>query len=147
MRGASPPSGLLKISSLASATVRQLDGRYWTVSISGIECESDPLLPLTVSPNMPVLALRLTLTVSFEVAPGVVAVTGLVPKLALTPRGRPLTLRFTELEVLIAVMVAIVEPLEPRLTVNTVGEAARLAAACRAHGERGDRCAPIEIKE
>src|SRR5215469_15747859 len=135
MRRASPPSGLLKISSPAYATVRrQLDGRYWTVSISGIECESDPLLPLTVSPNMPVLALRLTLTVSFEVAPVVVAVTGLVAKLALTPRGRPLTLKFTELEVLIAVTVAIVEPLEPRLTVNTVCEAARLAAACRAHG-------------
>ena len=100
--------------------------RYCTVSVSGIECADDPLLPLMVRLNMPVLALRLALSVRFEVAPPlIVVVTGLVPKLALTPRDRPLTLKFTELEALIALTVTVVEPLEPRFTVNELGKAAR----------------------
>jgi hypothetical protein len=116
--------GLLPAKTAYHAVVS--DCRYCTVSVSGIECVDDPLLPLMVRLNMPVLALRLALIVSLEVAPPVVAVTGLVPKLALTPRDRPLTLKLTELEALIAVTVTVVEPFEPRFIVNEVGEAARL---------------------
>jgi hypothetical protein len=47
-------------------------------------------------------------------------------KLALTPRGKPLTLRFTELEPLIAVTVTTVVPFEPRLTVSDGGESEML---------------------
>ena len=51
----------------------------------------------------------------------VVAVTGLVPKMALTPLGRPLMLRLTELEPLRAATVTVVDPFEPRFTVSEVG--------------------------
>jgi len=76
-----------------------------------------------VGPNVPMLALRLAVIVSFDVA---LAVTGLGPKLALTPFGSPLTLRFTELEPFTAVTVTVVEPFDPRLTVSELGEAERL---------------------
>jgi hypothetical protein len=84
------------------------------------------LLPLIVRPNCPVLALRLALILRVEPAPFVVAVTGLGLKLALVPLGKPLTLRLTELEALIAVTVTFVDPLEPRFTVSELGDADRL---------------------
>ena len=69
---------------------------------------AEPLLPLIVTPQVPTLALCPALIVSREVAPFVVAVTGLVPKLALKPLHNPLTLRLTELEPFTAVAVTVV---------------------------------------
>jgi hypothetical protein len=67
-------------------------------------------------------ALRLALIVSVEVAPPLVAVTGLGLKVALVLCGKPLTLKVTELEIfVVAVTVTVVGAFEPRLTVSEVG--------------------------
>ena len=79
--------------------------------------------------NVPVAALRLALIVRIELAPPVVAVTGLVAKLSLAPFRRPLRLRLTELEPFTAVTVTVVELLEPRVTVSEVGDAERVKSA------------------
>ena len=99
------------------------------VSISGIACVVEPLLPLIVAPNVPAFAPREALIVSVESPPAVVAVTGFVLKLALVALGRPVTLRFTELELFTAVTVTVVGLLDPRVTVSELGDAERLKSA------------------
>jgi len=96
------------------------------VSISGIAWLADPLVPLIVTPAVPQLAPWPVLIVNVEVAPAVVAVTGFVLKLALVALGKPVTLRFTELELFIAVTVTVAELLEPRGTASGLGDTARL---------------------
>ena len=80
-----------------------------------------PLLPVTVSVWVPVLALRFTEIFRVEV-PG--AVTGLALKLALVLGGKPLTLRLTELDPPSMPSEAKELPVEPRLTV--IGDAAEI---------------------
>src|SRR6266436_1933607 len=96
------------------------------VSISGGFglCVTEPLLPTIVRVNTPFGALRLALIVSVEVA---VAVIGFGLKLAVVPLGRPLMLRVTELEPLIAVALTIAAALEPpRVTERELDETERL---------------------
>src|SRR6266478_7194717 len=96
------------------------------VSISGGFglCVTEPLLPTIVRVNTPFGALRLALIVSVEVA---VAVIGFGLKLAVVPLGRPLMLRVTELEPLIAVALTTAVALEPpRVTERELGKTERL---------------------
>ena len=74
-----------------------------------------PLLPVTVSARVPVLALRFTEILRVEV-PG--AVTGLALKLALVLAGKPLTLRLTELDPPSEPSETKELPVKPRLTVT-----------------------------
>src|SRR5215472_17786376 len=96
------------------------------VSISGGFglCVSEPLLPPIVRVNIPFGAVRLALIVSVELA---LAVIGFGLKVAVVPLGRPLMLKVTELEPLIAVALTIVVALEPpRVTERELGETERL---------------------
>jgi hypothetical protein len=87
-------------------------------------CDTEPLLPVIVGVNTPCGAVRLALIVSVEVA---LAVIGFGLKLAVVPLGRPLMLRVTELEPLIAVALTTVVALEPpRVTERELGETERL---------------------
>src|SRR5216683_3421175 len=82
-------------------------------------CATEPLLPVIVGVNTPCGALRLALIVSVEVAVGVI---GFGLKLAVVPLGRPLMLRVTELEPLIAVALTTAVALEPpRVTERELG--------------------------
>src|SRR5512143_611685 len=87
-----------------------------------------PEVPLTVSVEVPVVAVEEAVSVRVDLAlPPEGGVTGLAEKAAVTPLGSPRTLRVVaELNPLRLVTVTVELPLEPRLIVRDVGERLRL---------------------
>jgi hypothetical protein len=90
-----------------------------TVSETVVVCERVPDVPVMVTVAVPVVAVELAVSVST-----LVDVVGLVPKLAVTPAGRPeadkLTLPVNPPE---GVTVIVLLPLLPRVTLKLAGEA------------------------
>ncbi len=82
-------------------------------------------MPVIVTVALPVVAVDEAVSVSVEVAlPFAGGVTGLVENAAVTPLGSPDALRVVaELNPFKLVMVMVLVPLEPCVTVNEVGEA------------------------
>ena len=91
----------------------------FTVSEMVVVCVRLPDVPVMVTVDVPVVAVELALKVT-----ALVEVVGLVPKLAVTPEGRPeadkVTLPVNPPE---GVTVIVLLPLEPCVTVKLVGEA------------------------
>jgi hypothetical protein len=64
-----------------------------TFKVTGVECESEPLVPVIVNVGLPGGVLVVVVIVSVELAPGVIEV-GLNE--AIAPVGRPLAFKLTE---------------------------------------------------
>jgi hypothetical protein len=94
----------------------------FTVSETEVVCVSDPLMPVMVTVDVPVVAVELAVNVTT-----LVEVVGFVPKLAVTPLGRPeadkVTLPVKPPE---GVTVMVLLPLLPWVTLRLVGEAERV---------------------
>jgi len=94
----------------------------FTVSETEVVCVSVPLTPVMVTVDVPVVAVELAVKVTT-----LVEVVGLVPKLAVTPLGRPeadkVTLPVKPPE---GVTVMVLLPLLPWVTLRLVGEAERV---------------------
>jgi hypothetical protein len=88
----------------------------------------DPEVPVIVTVAAPTVAVEEAVNVSVEVTlPLAGGVTGLVEKAAVTPVGRPVALSVVaELNPPVLVMVIVLVPLAPWVTVTEVGEAAML---------------------
>ncbi len=88
----------------------------------------EPDVPVMVTVAAPTVALAEAVSVSVEVAlPFAAGVTGLVENAAVTPAGRPVALNVVaELKPPVLVMVIVLVPLAPWVTVSEVGEAAML---------------------
>lgn len=85
----------------------------------------EPEVPVTVTVAAPTVALEEAVSVSVEVAlPFAGGVTGLVENAAVTPVGRPLALNVVaELKPPVLVMVIVLVPLAPWVTVTDAGDA------------------------
>jgi hypothetical protein len=86
---------------------------------------SEPEVPVTVTVAVPVVAVPEAVSVRTEVAlPFAGGVTGLVENVAVTPLGRPVAVRVVaELKLFWLVMVIVLVPLLPCVTVREDGEA------------------------
>src|ERR1700749_2166480 len=86
---------------------------------------SEPEVPVTVTVTVPVVAVAEAVKVRTEVAvPFGAGVTGFVEKPAVTPLGKPLAARLTaELKLFWLVMMIVLVPLLPCLTVRDEGDA------------------------
>jgi hypothetical protein len=94
-----------------------------TVRVIAAVWVSVPLVPVTVTVNMPTVAVLDAVSVSTLLVPVVVVVAGL--KLAVTPVGRPLAVNVTApAKLLRRVIVSVLVPLAPWFTVRLVGLAA-----------------------
>jgi hypothetical protein len=87
---------------------------------------SEPEVPVIVTVAAPVVAVEEAVSVRVEVAlPFAAGVTGLVENVAVTPVGRPVALSVVaELKPPVLVMVIVLVPLAPSVTVREAGEAA-----------------------
>ena len=96
-----------------------------TVSEIVVLCASDPEVPVTVTVAVPVVAVAEAVNVSVELAlPLAGGVTGLVENAAVTPLGSPEALKVVaELKLFWLVMVTVLAPLPPCVTVTEEGEA------------------------
>jgi len=94
----------------------------FTVSETEVVCVSVPLMPVMVTLDVPVVAVELAVKVTT-----LVEVVGFVPKLAVTPEGKPeadkVTLPVKPPE---GVTVMVLFPLVPWVTLRLVGEAERV---------------------
>jgi hypothetical protein len=94
----------------------------FTVSETEVVCVSVPLMPVMVTVDVPVVAVELAVNVTT-----LVEVVGFVPKLAVTPEGKPeadkVTLPVKPPE---GVTVIVLFPLVPWVTLRLVGEAERV---------------------
>ena len=90
----------------------------------------EPEVPVIVTVAAPTVAVDEAVNVSVDVAlPFAGGVTGLVENAAVTPVGRPVALSVVaELNPPVLVMVIVLVPLAPRVTVTDVGEALTLKA-------------------
>ena len=88
-------------------------------------CVSEPEVPVTVTVAAPVVAVADAVSVSVEVAlPFAGGVTGLVENAAVTPVGKPVALSVVaELKLFWLMMVTVLVPLPPCVTVTDDGEA------------------------
>src|SRR5271157_5859804 len=86
---------------------------------------SEPDVPVTVTVAVPVVAVAEAVSVNTDVAvPFAGGVTGLVEHAAVTPVGRPVALSVVaELKLFWLVMVIVLVPLLPCITVREAGEA------------------------
>jgi hypothetical protein len=96
-----------------------------TVSVIVVECVVEPDVPVMVTVAVPVVAVDEAVSVSVDVAlPFAGGVTGFVENDAVTPLGRPDALNVVaELNPFRLVMVMVLVPLEPCVTVTELGEA------------------------
>jgi hypothetical protein len=96
-----------------------------TVSEIVVLCVSDPEVPVTVTVAVPVVAVAEAVNVSVELALLLAGgVTGLVENAAVTPLGNPEALKVVaELKLFWLVMVTVLVPLPPWVTVTEEGEA------------------------
>jgi len=104
-----------------------------TVSATVVVWVRLPPVPVTVTVAAPRVAVEEAVSVSTLLVPVVVVVAGL--KLAVTPAGNPLAVNATALaKPLVRVMVIVLVPLAPRVTVRLAGLADKLkfgaGAAC-----------------
>ena len=94
----------------------------FTVRLTVVVCVKLPDVPVMVTVEVPVVAVLLAVSVStlFEVV-------GLVPKLAVTPAGRPDADKVTlPVNPLVGFTVIVLVPLPPCVTVTLLGEAERV---------------------
>jgi hypothetical protein len=92
----------------------------FTVRVIATECESDPLVPVTVTLEVPVAAVPDTVRMRPALVP--VVVTGL--NAALTPEGSPLALSATDpANPPVRAIVMVLEPLLPCVTIRLDGAA------------------------
>ncbi len=97
----------------------------FTVNEMVVECVVDPDVPVTVTFTVPVVAVDDAVSVKVDVAlPFAGGVTGFVENAAVTPLGRPEALNVVaELNPLKLVMVIVLVPLDPCVTVTELGDA------------------------
>jgi hypothetical protein len=95
---------------------------------------SEPDVPVTVTVALPVVAVADAVSVRVEVAlPFAGGVTGLVENAAVTPLGKPVALSVVaELKLFWLVMVMVLVPLPPCVTVTEDGEAPTVKLGCAA---------------
>ena len=102
-----------------SEIVKSACAAEFTVSVTVVECDKVPLVPLMVTVAVPVAAVALAVNVRT-----LVDVVGLVPKVAVTPEGKPdadrVTLPVNPPE---GVTEIVVFPVLPWTTVTLEGEA------------------------
>jgi len=100
-------------------------GGGFTVSVTVVECVVDPEVPVIVTVAVPVVAVEEAVSVRVEVAlPFAGGVTGFVENDAVTPLGSPDALNVVaELKPFKLVIVIVLVPLEPCVTVTELGEA------------------------
>ena len=105
-----------------------------------VECAKVPLVPVMVTVAVPVAAVALALKVRT-----LVEVVGFVPKVAVTPEGRPETDRFTlPVNPPEGVTVIVLFPLFPWVTVRLAGEADSVKLGLGAGGGKTQLFAALE---
>ena len=97
-----------------------------TVNEMVAECVSEPEVPVTVTVAVPTVAEADAVNVRVELAlPLAGGVTGFGENAAVTPEGKPVALRLVaELKPFKLVMVVVLVPVPPCVTVTEVGESA-----------------------
>jgi len=97
----------------------------FTVSVMVVECVVDPDVPVIVTVAVPVVAVDEAVSVSVDVTlPFAGGVTGLGENAAVTPLGKPEALSVVaELKPFKLVIVMVLVPFEPCVTVTELGEA------------------------
>src|SRR5947209_10343185 len=97
----------------------------FTLRLTVVECVVEPDVPVTVTVAVPVVALEDAVRVKVDVAlPLAGGVTGFVENEAVTPLGNPEALSVVaELNPFKLVIVMVLVPLEPCVTVSELGEA------------------------